>query len=319
LLGDTDYLHPYDGLFIAAFDFNGSLAWNHTTYEFSYEIDEYRAVLEMNADRYVSIADTWRGFNQIVCRTYDSNETWSFDIILGEHYSVTIMGLLANGTDSFIGYGEIISLLAGHAVTKGYRPKFEAPQPPQSLIFSFSPQGELLWYDFLVIGRISGPCGCQLDSEGRLIVAGHTSPWSFDTQDFFVVFGFVRTPFPMHYDSLAFLVAPVFNVLALGTTWTIGQVRSKMHRLQGTITPRTTFRKIVMVLLVLEVAVSVALYQYLVGPYGAGGPPPPLVYYPDWVAWFLSGLFCGLAIPAIVYAVIWYRGRSVTLQTKNDV
>jgi hypothetical protein len=145
-----------------------------------------------------------------------------------------------------------------------------------------------------------------------LIVAGHTSPWSLDAQDFFVVFGFVQTPIPAHYDSLAFFVVPIVNLLALGTTWTISRAWSRMHRSQGALTPRVTFRKIMKVFLGLEAAVSVVLYYYLIGFYGPGGPPSLLVYLPDWVAWFLSGLFCGLAIPAIVYAVIWYRGRSVT-------
>jgi len=309
LYGNTSPWSPYDGRFIAAFYLNGSQIWNHTTYDWGVQIDECSAAFELNTNQYVSSTYAGGGREHIVCRTYDLNETWSFDMIVGDHYSVTVTGFLANGTENIIGYGEIISLLAGHAVGKNYRPKLSGPQPPQSLIFSFSPQGELLWYDLLVIGRISDPCGCQLDSNGRLIVAGHTSPWSFDTQDFFVVFGFVQTPSPVHYDSLAFFVAPVFNLLAITTAWTIGRARSKIHRSQGASTPRVTFRNIVMVLLILEAAVSVVLYQYLIGPFGPGGPPSLLVYYPDWVAWFLAGLFCGVPILAMAHVVIWYRGR----------
>ena len=318
LYGSTDPYHPYDGRFIAAFDFDGSQVWNHTTYDWGSQIDESSAVFEISTNQYVYSTSAGRAMDHIVCRTYDLNETWSFDMIVDDLYSVTVTGFLANGTDNIIGYGEIISLVAEHAVVKGYRPSYSGFQPPQSLIFSFSPQGELLWYDFLVIGRISDPCGCQFDSNRRLIVAGHTSPWSFNTQDFFVVFGFVQTPFPAHYDRFAFFVVPLLNLLALGTAWRIGRAQSKLSSLEGASQPRVTYRGIVMVLLILEVAVCAVLYQYLIAPFGGGGPPSPLVYYPDWITWFLAGLFWGLPILVIAHTVIWYRGRSVSPQTRGQ-
>lgn len=297
---DLDSFHPFDRPFLAAFDFNGQQVWNYTT-------GYYTAGFEFDTDEYIYATDyPWK----LVRRTYDLNETWSFEMFIDNLHSVDISGFLTNGTDNLIGYGDVTTLTPERAVIKSFSPAYSGFQPPQTLVFSFTADGELLWYDYLVLGRISTPCGSQFDPDNRLIIAGHTSDWGFDTCDFYIVFGFIQTPFPSHYDNFAIFILPIFNLLALGSIVGLERVRSRRTRLASTSRSRITLWNAAAVLFVSEFALYAALYQILIGPFtGGGGPPPPIVYLPYWVGFFLSGLFYSLAIPALVILVIWLRRR----------
>lgn len=312
LYGGTDSWYPFDGLYLAAFDFDGKQVWNYTSYEpmYSNVLGELSAGFEINPDEYLYATSVGRNFDHVVRRTYDLNDMWSFDMIIDEYHSVVITGFTANGTNNLIGYGEVISLIAGESVIKAYRPAFSGIPPPQTLIFSFSQNGTILWYDFLVIGRLSEPCGCQFDSDGRLIVAGNTSPWEFETNDFYVVFGFVQTPFPVHLDSLAIYIFPLFNLFSLGSIWVFFRTRSRNIKPNGDSKPLADLEAATKILLLIEVVLFVVVYAVLIGPYGGGGPPSPLIYYPDWVDYTISGLFYGLPIPIAAYLVIWFKDRT---------
>lgn len=297
---DLDSFPTFDRPFLTAIDFNGTQLWNYTT-------GYHSAAFEYDSDEYIYATYDGRAFDHIVRRTYDFDETWNFDMIIDDLHSVVVSGFLANGTDNLIGYGEVTSLIAEQAVVKSFHPAFSGFQPPQTLIFSFTSDGSLLWYDYLVLGRISTPCGCEFDSDNRLIVAGHTSYWGFDTCDFYIVFDFIQTPFPSHYDDFAIFTIPIFNLLALISAWGIERVRSM--RFLRTSLQRVTLRNVTRVLLVSETVLCVMMYLFLVGSSGGGSPPPPLVYFPYWVRYFLIGLFYGLGIPAIVSLAIWFRKK----------
>jgi outer membrane protein assembly factor BamB len=302
LRDDPDSYYPLFSIpCLVAFDFNGQQVWNRTTGELS-------AGFEYNSNEYITATYAGRYMDHIVRQTYEMNETWNFDMLIDDRHSVIVTGFLANSTNNLIGYGEVTSNIAGQAVIKSFRPAYEAPQPPQTLIFSFSADGEFLWYDYLVLGRLSSPCGCQFDSDGRLIVAGYTSPWAFETCDFYVVFGFVQTPFPSHYDSFAVLVFPIINLIALSSAWGFERVRKRRVGQAALSPPRSTLRSVAAAFLLGELLLYGALWQYFIGPFaGGGGPPPLLVYYPSWVAYLLSGLLYSIAIPAIVCLMIWHR------------
>ncbi|RDE16706.1 MAG: hypothetical protein C4K48_01170, partial [Candidatus Thorarchaeota archaeon] len=293
LFYDDTYSWIYlDGQYLAAFDFDGNQVWNHTSYEPFHSFGESSAGFEFGPDQYIYATYAGRSMDHIVRGTYDFNETWSLDMIIDTHHSVYVTGFLVNGTDNLIGYGEVTTLIAGRAVIKSYQPAYQAPQPPQTLIFSFTADGELLWYDYLVIGRISDTCGCQFDADGRLIVAGYTSVRSFDTCDFYIVFGFVQTPFPIHYDDQAIFIFPIFNLAALCSAWGFERVRSGHSHHSPTSKPRLTVGNAAAVLFVSEFVLYGTMRYYLIRPYaGVGGPPPYLVYFLDWVTYFMSGLF----------------------------
>jgi len=303
---EIDYFTRFDIPFLTAFDFNGQQLWNYTTREHS-------AGFEYDSDEYIYATYAGRAYDHVVRRTYDNNEVWNFDMIIDDLHSVVISGFLPNGTNNLIGYGDVTTLIAGSAVIKSYSPAFQAPQPPQTLIFSFTADGELLWYDYLVLGRLSSPCGCQFDSDNRLIVAGYTSAFGFDTCDFYIVFGFVQTPFPTHFDYLAFFAFPIFNLLGLSVIGGVEINRSRKDSPPSVSRSRFTLFNSAKACLVSELILALVLNLILIGLIGPGGPPPLLTYFPLWVRYFLSGLNYGLAIPTVVFLLALFRRK----QTKS--
>ncbi|MFW9964848.1 MAG: hypothetical protein ACFFCX_14865 [Candidatus Sifarchaeia archaeon] len=304
----ADPYTPFNGWYLAAFDLDGNQMWNHTRYPLTYGVGSGEPIVgfEINPDEFLSVGSN---FDEILCVSYDLNITWTFDMTI-EDYSVLVTGFVTNESENVIGYGEITSLTAEQAVIKSYRPAYSGIQPPQTLIFSFTLGGELQWYDFLVLGRISNPCGSQFDTSGRLIVAGHTSTWDFESNDFYIVFGFVQTPFPVHHDSLAVYIFPLFNVVSLGSIWVFFRIRSRNMMSISDSKPRVNIKSTTKTLLLIEVVLFAVLYTVLIGPYGGGGPPPPLVYYPEWVAYTISGLFYGLPILIAAHLIIWFKDRT---------
>jgi hypothetical protein len=306
---DADPYAPFNGWYLAAFNFDGVQIWNQTTYPLTYGVSNGIPFVgfEISPNEFLTLG--WN-YDQVLRESYDQNLTWIVDMRI-EDYSVRITGFVTNTSDNVIGYGEITSLSAEQAVIKSYRPAFSGIQPPQTLIFSFTADGELLWYDFLVLGRISDPCGCQFDSEGKLIVAGNTSPWQFDTNDFYIVIGFVQTPFPVHRDNLAVYIFPVFNFVSLCSIWAFFRIRIRNITSHSDSSPRVNLESAVKVFLLVEAGLFALLYTVLIGSYSPGGPPPPIAYYPDWVFYTISGLFYGLLIPIVAYVVIRFKDRVI--------
>ncbi|MFW9800472.1 MAG: hypothetical protein ACFFD9_08550, partial [Candidatus Thorarchaeota archaeon] len=300
LIYETDDPYwPYGGPFLVAFDLNGTEVWNRTSglYWSSYEIAE---------DRFVT-ATHGMSIEQVTCYTYDLNKTWEFDIEPGEYYSVIVRGFTLNGTDNLIGWGRVTSLLAGSSVTRFLSAKFSGPQPPQILVFSFSLDGVLEWTDFLVQGRMTEPCGCGFDAESRLIMAGHTSSWSWEENDFIVVFGFRPTPVPPDYDMLLLGFFPIFNLLIVGIVKEL-DTQSIVGKggLDSAQSAKTTM-SFTKAAIIIETAILIVLWTVLFGVYGGGGPPSPIVYLPEWVSWLFWSLPVGILTLLILYLGISTR------------
>ncbi|UCH03921.1 MAG: hypothetical protein JSW05_10060 [Candidatus Thorarchaeota archaeon] len=306
IYGTEDPYWPYVGSFLAEFDLNGTEIWNSTSGEYwgSYEIAE---------DRFVT-ATHGMSIERVACYTYDLNKTWEFDIDPGEHYSVIVRGFSLNGTDGLIGWGRVTSLLAGSPVTRSFSAKFSGPQPPQILVFSCSLDGVLQWTDFLVEGRMTEPCGCTFDNEDRLVIAGHTSSWSWEENDFIVVFGFRLTPVPPHYDMVLLGFFPILNLLVVGIAEEVETLfvtsRAGFDSKQG---PRSA-KRYAKATIIVETAFLIVLTS-LLGGYGGGGPPSPLAYLPEWVSWLFWSLPVGILTLIVLYVGISTRQERIAART----
>ncbi|MFX1369979.1 MAG: hypothetical protein ACFFAY_15405, partial [Promethearchaeota archaeon] len=307
VFGDDDSWDPYIGSYIAAFDLSGNLQWNQTGY--------FLNGFELGFDEFIATRNSWRGNNRVSRYTYDFEELSSFDLLVGDYYRIGIQGFIRNGTENIIGYGEVESLSAGSAVDR-YTPLFEGPQPPQTLVFSCNSSGELEWFDFLVIGRISEPCGFKFDKDNRLIIAGHTSAWSFTENSFFAVFGFRQTPFLLPYEQLLLGFIPIFNILMVA----FAREAESMHQTgipaAGFRSSRLTTFNAIKYLALAELAVFLAM-QVTLATGGGGGPPPVLVYLPLWVTCVYWSSLLGLLTLGFIFLMFRYRKRQGKQQVKE--
>ncbi len=153
------------------------------------------------------------------------------------------------------------------------------------------------------------PCGCEFDVENRLIVAGHTSSWSWEENDFIVVFGFRPTPVPPDYDVVLLGFFPVLNLLLvrivkeLETQSIVG--RGALDSGQGAKTAMSFTKTAI----IIETAILIVLWTVLFGGYGGGGPPSPIVYLPEWVSWLFWSFPVGILTLLILYAGVSIRQK----------
>ena len=304
IYGGDDPRYPYTGSYMASFALNGTLMWNRSVREL------YWTGLETGANEFVTSRDSWRGSNQVTRYTYDLEEISSFDLVVGEYYSISIDGFGLNKTENIIGYGTVISLIAGDSVTRGYSALFQGPQPPQTLVLSCSTSGELQWYDFLVLGRMSEPCGVRFDSDNRLIIAGHTSEWSFHENDIYVVFGFRQTPLPLPYQTLLVGFVPMFNLIIVALISELEVLYIEGRSILGVRSPGWKPRNAVKRLLLAQTIFLIFLFTYLVGFGSAGGPPAPIVYLPQWVSLLLLSLPFGILTLGLLFLRVRSRERT---------
>ena len=309
IYGGDDPFNPYIGSCMASFALNGTLMWNRTIREY------YWTGIETGTNEFVTATDSWRGYNQVTRYTYDLEEISRFELIVGEYYSISIDGFNLNNTGNIIGYGTVTSLLAGNSVKRGYSAMFQGPQPPQTLVLSCSPTGELQWYDFLVLGRMSEPCGVRFDSNDRMIIAGHTSEWSFFENDIYVVFSFKQTPFPLPYHNLLVGFFPLLNIIIIALIKEFEVVHNKGKSILGIRSPSWNPRNVVKRLLQAQMVLLFFLYTYLVGFGGGGGPPAPIVYLPQWVSLLLLSLPLGI----LVLGLIFFRDRLRKTDNERDL
>ncbi|MHA2210010.1 MAG: hypothetical protein ACXABV_12665 [Candidatus Thorarchaeota archaeon] len=309
IYGGDDPLHPYTGSCMASFAKNGTFMWNRTVRESIW------TGIETRPDEFVAVTDSWRGYNEVTRYSYNLEELSRFDLVVGEYYSISLEGFSLNGTNNIISYGEVVSLIAGASVTRGYSVRFQGPQPPQTLVLSCTSSGELEWYDFLTIGRMSEPCGVRFDSDNRLVIAGHTSEWSFYENDFYVVFGFRQTPFPIPYQTLLIGFFPLLNILLVALVSEIEVLHIEGRSVLGVPTPSWRPRNIVKGLLLAQAIVCLFLYTTYVGSGGGGGPPAPIVYLPRWVLMLILSLPIGVLTLGILFQKVRSRestgGRSI--------
>ncbi len=307
MYGTEDPYWPYVGSYLVAFDLNGTEVWNCTS---TLEVLQWGS-LEIAEDRFVA-ATPGMSIERVACYTYELNKTWEFDIDPGEYYSVIVRGFSLNGTDNLIGWGTVTSLIAGAPVSRSFSAKFSGPQPPQIIVFSCSIDGVLHWTDFLVEGRMTEPCGCLFNNDGRLVFAGHTSTWSWEENDFIIVFGFRLTPVPPDYDIALLGFFPIFNLLVVGLANEI-EIHVAARRVavdsKRGLGNAKTFAKAI---LIVELAVLIVLWTTLFGFYGPGGPPSPIVYLPRWVGWLFWSLPIGLFTLGGLYAAVLTRGEQST-------
>ncbi len=294
IYGGDDPFHPYTGSCLASFALNGSLMWNRTLNDF------YWTGIETGTNEFVAATDSWRGYNQVTRFTYDFEAISSFELLVGEYYSISIDGFSLNRTENIIGYGEVTSLIAGGSVKRSFSAKFTGPQSPQTLVLSCSTSGELQWYDFLVLGRMSEPCGVRFDSDNRMIIAGHTSEWSFYENDFYVVFGFRQTPFPLPYQNLLIGFFPLFNIIIVALICEFEVLYIRGRSILGVRSPGWNPRNAVKRLLRAQTILLFFLFIYA-GSWGGGGPPPPIVYLPQWVLMLLLSLPFGVLTLGLLF------------------
>ncbi|MHA1944078.1 MAG: hypothetical protein ACW96M_06755 [Candidatus Thorarchaeota archaeon] len=312
IYGDDDTFYPYAGSCMASFALNGTLMWNRTVQEF------YWTGIETGMNEYVTATDSWRGYNQVTRYSYDHEEISSFELIVGEYYSISIDGFVLNSTENIIGYGKVVSLIAGDSVTRDYSALFSGPQPPQTLVLSCSTSGDFQWYDFLVLGRMSEPCGARFDSDNRLIIAGHTSEWSFFENNIYVVFGFRQTPFPIPYQNLLVGFFPMLNIIIFALISEFEVLHTKGRSILSFRSPGWKPRTTVKQLLLVQTISLIFLLTYLVGFGSGGGPPPPIVYMPQWVSLLLLSLQFGILTLGLLFLIIRTRERNRARNIADD-
>jgi len=266
-------------------------------------------------NEFVTATDSWRGYNQVTRYAYDLEVISSFELNVGDYYSISIDGFDLNKTDNIIGYGTVKSLRAGSSVKRGFSALFQGPQPPQTLILSCSASGEFQWYDFLVLGRMSEPCGVLLDSDSRMIIAGHTSEWSFNENDIYIVFGFKQTSFPLPYQNLLVGFFPLFNIIFVALISEFETLNTKERSILGFRSPNWNSKNVIKQLLRSQIILLFVLFTILVGSGGGGGPPAPIVYLPQWVSLLLLSLPFGI----ITLGLLFLRVRSRETSHEHDL
>ena len=309
IYGGDDPVHPYTGQCMASFALNGTLMWNRTLHDF------YWTGIETGTNEFVTPTDSWRGYNQVTRFTYELEEISSFELIVGEYYSISIDGFGLNDTENIIGYGTVTSLKAGDSVKKGYSALFSPVPHPQTLVLSCSTSGEFQWYDFLVLGQMSEPCGVRFDSDNRLIVAGHTNEGSIGENDIYVVFGFRQTPFPLPYQTLLVGFFPIFNIIIVALISEFEVLYIKGRSIFGVRSPNWNLTNAVKRLLLAQTIVFISLFTHLVG-YGSATFPAPIVYLPHWVLALLLSLSFGILTLGLLFLRV--RSRERTRSMTND-
>lgn len=303
IYGGDDPVHPYTGSCMASFALNGSLMWNRTLHDF------YWTGIETGTNEFVTPTDSWRGYNQVTRFNYELEEISSFDLDVGEYYSISIDGFGLNDTENIIGYGTVTSLKAGDSVKKGYSALFSPVPHPQTLVLSCSTSGEFQWYDFLVLGQMSEPCGVRFDSDNRLIIAGHTNEGSIGENDIYVVFGFRQTPFPLPYQTLLIGFFPLFNIIIIALISEFEVLYAKGRSIFGVRSPDWNLRNAVKRLLLAQAISLIFLFTYLVG-FGSATFPAPIVYLPHWVSMLLLSLPFGILTLGLLFLRVRLRERT---------
>ncbi|MHA2395555.1 MAG: hypothetical protein ACXAC0_02555, partial [Candidatus Thorarchaeota archaeon] len=248
--------------------------------------------------------------------TYDLEEISSFELLVREGYSISIEGFGLNESENIIGYVKVTSLIVGNPVKRGYSAEFSpGPPPPQTLVLSCSTSGELQWYDFLVLGSKSEPCGVRFDSADRLIIAGHTGELSFFENDIYVVFGFRQTPFPLPYQTLLVGFFPLFNIIIVALISELEVLYIKGRSILGVPSPGWNFRNAVKRLLQAQTILFLFLFANLTGFIVSTGLPPPIVYMPQWVSLLLLSLLFGI----ITLGLLFLRVRSRETDDEGDL
>jgi len=298
--GFDDY---YSDFFIAAFDFNGTSRWNRTS-------SLIWTGLETNVDEYVTATASWKGYNQVSHYKYDSEGISSFELDVGEYYRITIQGFCLNGSEHILGFGRVESRISGSSVTRIFSARFEAPQATQTLILSCNSSGGLEWYDFLLLGEMSQPCGIEFDSEHRMIVAGHTSALSLYENDFFIVFGFRQTPFSPDYRMLLLSFFPLFNIIVPALMSELEKLHASGKSFIGIRSSGLKYKIAVWRLFQVQVLLLLFVLVPLVGLIFWGGMP--IGYLPGWVGMFLLSLPIGILVLGVLYQVVTVREKRNT-------
>ncbi|MFW9967909.1 MAG: hypothetical protein ACFFEA_12220, partial [Candidatus Thorarchaeota archaeon] len=137
--------------------------------------------------------------------------------------------------------------------------------------------------------------------ENQLIIAGHTSDWSFYENNFFVIFDFRKTPFYPPYQTVLLGFFPIFNILAVALFYEITALVKNGKSILGIHRHDWNLRLSIKRLLQIQVALFSLLHISLVGFATGGGPPPLLIYLPGWVGILYWSLLVGILTLGILY------------------
>lgn len=281
--GTYDYgLSEYNpsGAFVTAFDFNGSELWNRTGVNWFYE-------LEVDNSSFVTVSDL--GIGRLKKYDYSLNELWDLEFNAEGPYFEYITHLTLNGTDRIVGCGTVQHQQAAY-VTKAFHPSFSPAPRPQTLVFSCTTEGEIEWYDFLIQGLISEPCGCALNSQGELVIAGHMNDGDY-VNDLYVVFGFRYTPFPVDMTPTIILVVPGINIIAVAI----------FQRLQKRI--GVSLQDSLKAIIVVESILLALMYIPVLNPLHA----PMTIFWAPWIINVFWGLHYALGVLVLIFLILKFK------------
>jgi len=278
--GTYDYgLSEYDprAAYVAAFNFNGTELWNQTDFNWFYG-------LEVDNSSFVAVSDL--GIGRLEKYDYSLNELWDLEFNAEGPYFETITHLTLNGTDGIVGCGTVQHQQAAY-VTKAFHPSFSPAPRPQTLVFSCTTEGEIEWYDFLIQGLISEPCGCAINSQGELVIAGHMNDGDY-MNDLYVVFGFRYTPFSADMTPAIILLVPGFTIMAVAI----------FHKLGKRI--GVSLRDSVKSMILIELILLALMYLQVLNPIGA----PITVFWAPWVIAVFGGLHFAIGVLILIFLVL---------------
>jgi hypothetical protein len=305
----TQFEYEYTGFYLAAFDVNGTARWNRTS-------SLIWTGFDTNEDEFVTATASWRGYNQVTLYEYNDGGVGGCTVDVGDYYTIRIQGFCMNGSEHIIGFGRVESLIVAAPVTRGFSARFQGPQAPQTLIVSCDPTGDLEWYDYLILGTMSEPCGVVFDSEGSMIIVGHTCAYSLYQNDFFIVFGFQHTPFPPDYQILLLGFFPLFNIIILGLLSELRRLHENGKSFLGFHSTGMTYRRAIWRLFQVELILFLLLYIFPLGTSGGGGPPSLVSYMPGWMQTLLLSIPFGILVLGFLYLVLRSQsGRSSSPQS----
>ncbi|MFW9809685.1 MAG: hypothetical protein ACFFE6_09920, partial [Candidatus Thorarchaeota archaeon] len=266
--------------FVTAYNYTGFEVWNQTGWSWYYG-------LEINNSSFVAISDL--GIGELQRYDYNLNRTWEMEVQAEGPYFETLTHLTLNGTDRIVGCGMVQHQQAAY-VTKAFHPSYSPAPKPQTLVFSCTVEGELEWYDFLIQGLISEPCGCAFNSQGELVIAGHMNNGDYDN-DLYVVFGFQPTPFPMDLTPTFLWVVPGLNIIAVAI----------FYRLQKRI--GVSLQDSMKAIIVANFILLALMYIPVLNPLHA----PMTEFWPPWIINVFLGLHVALGVLVLIFLILRVR------------
>jgi hypothetical protein len=209
---------PTPADYIFAYDVNGTQLWKRSS-----TVD---TIHELNDGNLLGAAD-----DSVQLSDQNMNTLWETTVELHCTYRAIISDFVSNESENIIACGYVWGLF--EQVRKSFTPALTLAFIPQTLIVSMSTDGEVQWYDFIVVDDQSRPCAAQFDSAGRLVVVGTSgSPVLSELSEqsnLWIITDFVPAPFPIispcQMDSLFYTISVI--PIAAVMIWAFNRARTK--------------------------------------------------------------------------------------------